>query len=44
MLLLGVKNKIQVFINWVFNYFTFDQNLRLIFKEFYLPRKTSAKN
>ena len=44
MLLLGVKNRIQVFINWVFNYFTFDQNLRLIFKEFYLPRKTSAKN
>ena len=43
MLLLGVKNRIQVFINWVFNYFTFDQNLRLIFKEFYVPRKTSAK-
>ena len=44
MLLLGVKNRIQVFINWVFNYITFDQNLRLIFKEFYVPRKTSAKN
>ncbi|MCU0375298.1 MAG: NAD(P)/FAD-dependent oxidoreductase [Chitinophagaceae bacterium] len=35
LLLVGVKNRIQVFINWVYNYFTSDQNLRLIFKEFY---------
>ncbi len=34
-LLVGVKNRIQVFINWIYNYFTYDQNLRLIFKEFY---------
>lgn len=33
-LLLGVKNRIQVFINWVYNYFTYDQSLRLIFKAF----------
>lgn len=31
--LLGVKNKIQVFINWIYHYFTYDQNLRLIFKK-----------
>jgi len=35
MLILGVKNRFFVFINWLSNYFTRDQNLRLIFKEFY---------
>ncbi len=30
-LILGVKNKLQIFINWIYKYFTFDQNLRLIF-------------
>lgn len=35
MLILGVKNRFFVFINWLTNYFTRDQNLRLIFKEFY---------
>lgn len=33
MLILGVKNKFFVFINWLYNYFTYDQSLRLIFKE-----------
>ena len=33
-LLVGVKNRLQVFINWMYNYFTYDQNLRLLFKEF----------
>ena len=37
-LILGVKNKIQVFINWIYNYITYDQSLRLIFKVFYRPR------
>ena len=32
MLILGVKNRFFVFINWVYNYFTHDQNLRLIIK------------
>jgi len=36
-LILGVKNRILVFINWVYSYFTYDQSLRLIFKEFYRP-------
>lgn len=37
-LILGVKNRLMVFINWIYNYFTYDQSLRLIFKEFYRPR------
>lgn len=35
MLILGVKNRFFVFCNWLYNYFTYDQNLRLIFKAFY---------
>jgi NADH dehydrogenase len=35
MLILGVKNRFFVFVNWLYNYVTYDQNLRLIFKEFY---------
>jgi NADH dehydrogenase len=33
MLILGVKNRFFVFYNWLYNYFTRDQNLRLIFKD-----------
>jgi len=39
MLILGVKNRLSVFSNWLYNYFTYDQNLRLIFKEFYREEK-----
>lgn len=35
MLILGVKNRFFVFMNWLYNYITYDQNLRLIFREFY---------
>lgn len=38
MLILGVKNRFFVFCNWLYNYFTYDQSLRLIFKEFYRPK------
>jgi NADH dehydrogenase len=41
-LILGVKNRLMIFINWIYNYFTYDQNLRLIFKEFYRPRNPEA--
>ena len=34
MLILGVKNRFFVFCNWLYNYITYDQNLRLIFREF----------
>ena len=37
-LILGVKNRILVFVNWIYSYITYDQSLRLIFKEFYRPR------
>jgi len=30
--IVGVKNKLFVFINWIWNYFTYDQSLRLIIK------------
>ena len=30
--IIGVKNKLFVFINWVWNYFTYDQSLRLIIR------------
>lgn len=39
MLILGVKNRFFVFSNWLYNYITYDQNLRLIFKEFNKPAK-----
>jgi NADH dehydrogenase len=43
MLILGVKNKFFVFINWVSNYLTYDQSLRLIFPEFYKKEKTGSE-
>lgn len=38
-LILGVKNRFFVFCNWIYNYFTYDQSLRLIFPEFYRSKK-----
>jgi NADH:ubiquinone reductase (H+-translocating) len=32
-LILGVKNKLFIFMNWLYNYFTFDQSLRLVFRK-----------
>ncbi|MEP6514498.1 MAG: NAD(P)/FAD-dependent oxidoreductase [Parafilimonas sp.] len=39
-LILGVKNRLQIFINWLYKYFTYDQNLRLLIKGSYRPEKT----
>jgi NADH dehydrogenase len=39
MLILGVKNKLQIFINWLYKYFTYDQNLRLLIRGSYRPDK-----
>jgi NADH:ubiquinone reductase (H+-translocating) len=36
-MILGVKNKISIFFNWLYSYLTHDQNLRLIFREFNKP-------
>jgi NADH dehydrogenase len=41
MLILGVKNKLQIFINWLYKYFTYDQNLRLLIRGSYKPDKVS---
>ncbi len=41
MLILGVKNRLQIFINWVYKYFTRDQSLRLLFRGYYRSEKTS---
>ena len=30
--IIGIKNKLFIFLNWVWNYFTYDQSLRLIIK------------
>ena len=40
-LLLGVKNRVAVFFNWIYNYITYDQNLRLIFRVFKQTRKAN---
>ena len=42
MLILGVKNRFFVFSNWLYNYITYDQNLRLIFKEFNKTEKAKV--
>jgi NADH dehydrogenase len=39
MLILGVKNRLFVFLNWLYNYITYDQSLRLLFKEFNHQKK-----
>ncbi len=38
-LILGVKNRVQIFINWIYKYFTHDQSLRLLFKSYYRDDK-----
>lgn len=38
-LILGVKNRFFIFFNWVYNYLTHDQNLRLIFRDFFKQEK-----
>lgn len=42
-LILGAKNKIFIFINWIYNYITHDQSLRLLFKEVNRPKNKLLK-
>lgn len=35
--ILGTKNKVFVFVNWVWNYLTYDQSLRLVIKPWRKP-------
>ena len=39
MAILGVKNRLFVFINWAWSYLTYDQSLRLLIK----PKKDSGQ-
>jgi len=32
MSIVGIKNRLLIFINWAYSYFTYDQSLRLILK------------
>ncbi len=41
--LLGAKNKFFVFVNWVWNYFTYDQSLRLIIKPRVVEKELEPK-
>lgn len=41
MLILGVKNRLFVFLNWLYNYFTYDQSLRLLFNNTKPPKRTA---
>lgn len=37
--IVGVKNRLMIFMNWSWNYFTYDQSLRLLIK----PRRTAIQ-
>ncbi|MDX1913301.1 MAG: NAD(P)/FAD-dependent oxidoreductase [Saprospiraceae bacterium] len=37
--ILGTKNKVFVFLNWVWNYITYDQSLRLVIKPWRKPQQ-----
>jgi NADH:ubiquinone reductase (H+-translocating) len=39
MAILGIKNKILIFVNWLWNYITYDQSLRLIIR----PKRVESK-
>ena len=39
-MIVGVKNRLSIFINWSWNYFTYDQSLRLLIK----PKQTVSNN
>ncbi|HEY4787910.1 MAG TPA: NAD(P)/FAD-dependent oxidoreductase [Bacteroidales bacterium] len=41
--ILGIKNRVLVFVNWVWNYLTYDQSLRLIIKPKMREKKVGIK-
>ncbi len=40
--IIGFRNKLIVFLNWVWNYFTYDKGTRLIIRKF-VPSKLRKK-
>lgn len=43
MSIVGIKNRILIFVNWLWNYFTFDQSLRLIIRPKTADKKSPFK-
>jgi NADH dehydrogenase len=41
--LLGVRNKVMVFINWLWNYVTYDQSLRLMIRPHVPPKEEKSE-
>ncbi len=41
--ILGTKNKLFIFVNWVWNYVTYDQSLRLVIKPWAKPAAATTK-
>lgn len=41
--LIGAKNKVFVFLNWLWNYFTYDQSLRLIIRPRFASRNENRE-
>lgn len=39
MLLVGFRNRVVVFINWLWNYLSYDRNIRLIIRPYYKPNE-----
>lgn len=42
--ILGMKNKVFIFLNWVWNYATYDQSLRLVIKPWRREKVTAEEN
>ena len=43
MAIVGVKNRLLIFINWFWNYITYDQSLRLIIKPYHKEKPECQK-
>lgn len=41
--IVGIKNRLLIFLNWSWNYFTYDQSLRLLIKPKQLYKQTAKK-
>lgn len=40
--ILGVRNRLEILLNWIWNYLTYDQAIRLIFKNIPSPRQDKS--
>lgn len=44
MLLVGFRNRVVVFVNWMWNYFKYNNGLRLIIRPYYKSKRVGKKN